>query len=65
MKIGTVVRVLQPSYVAGLIGVIEGSEKESKRWIIKLEPSLLKDKDETVRLSLTESDFEVIEKRED
>ena len=61
VKIGTVVRVLRPIYAARLIGVIEGSEPESKRWIIKLEKTLLSDKNETVRLSLYPSDFEVIE----
>ena len=61
MQSGTLVRVLRPDYAAGLIGVIEGSEKGSKRWIVKLEKSLLKDRDRTVRLSLPESDFEVIE----
>ncbi len=40
MKIGTVVRVLRPNYAAGLIGVIEGSEKGSKRWIVKLDKIL-------------------------
>ena len=61
MKIGTVVRVLRPNYAAGLIGVIEGSEKGSKRWIVKLDKSLLRDENQTVRLSLSESDFEVID----
>ncbi len=60
MKNGTLVRVLRPDYVAGLIGVIEASERESKRWIVKLEDSCLKDKEQTVRLSLPESDFEII-----
>ena len=61
MQSGTLVRVLRPDYVSGLIGVIEDSEIESKRWVIKLVKSFLKDRDRTVRLSLPESDFEVIE----
>ena len=61
MKVGTVVRVLKPDYAAGLLGVVEGSEPDSERWIIKLEANYLKDKKHPVRLSLPESDFEVIQ----
>ena len=62
MKVGDVVRTLKPDYAIGLLGTIEGSEGESGRWIIKLEQSPFEDnQDQPVRLSLPESDFEVIE----
>lgn len=62
MKVGDVVQILKPDYATGLLGTIEGSEGESGRWIIKLEKSPFEDnKDNPVRLSLPESDFEVLE----
>ncbi len=62
MKVGNLVRVLKPEYAAGFLGIIEGSEDESGRWIIKLEKSPFGDNENNpVRLSLSESDFEVIE----
>ena len=42
MKKGTLVQVIKPDYAAGLIGVIEGCEENSKRWIIKLEKKKIK-----------------------
>lgn len=60
MKIGAVIRVLRPEYAIGLIGVIEGYEEDSKRWIVRLDKNYLKDKDSNVILSLSELDFDVI-----
>ncbi|MGV2828862.1 hypothetical protein [Myxosarcina sp. GI1(2024)] len=61
MRLGTLVRVLKPDYAEGLLGTIEGYEQEFDRWIVKLEQNPLEDEDEPVRLSLAESEFEVIE----
>lgn len=59
MKIGTLVRILQPDYAQGLLGTVEGYESECDRWIIKLERESLRNRDELVRLSLEKTDFEI------
>ena len=64
IKVGTTIRVIEPNYAAGLLGTIECHEGDSGRWIIKLEESpLSNNKDAPWRLSLPESDFEVIERK--
>ncbi|AOY79664.1 hypothetical protein BJP36_06720 [Moorena producens JHB] len=59
LKVGTLVRVLYPEYVAGLWGRIEAQE-ESGRWIVRLEENPFEQNDQAFLLSLDESDFEVI-----
>ena len=57
-----VVRILNPNYAKGFLGTIEGFECRSGRWIIKLEKSPFEgSENETVWLSLSELDFEVVE----
>jgi hypothetical protein len=58
VEIGTLVRVIYPDYAAGMKGRIVGREL-SGRWIVKLEQHLLEEGNETVWLSLEETDFEV------
>ncbi|MGK7942554.1 MAG: hypothetical protein AB4062_20830 [Crocosphaera sp.] len=60
MKIGTVIRVISPEYVAGFMAIITAKEI-NKRWIVRLKHSFFTDKKEVVLLSLNESEFEVIE----
>ncbi len=61
MKVGDVVRILKPNYAKGLLGTIEAFESEYNRWIIKLKKNSFKNNEErSIRLSLPESDFEVI-----
>ncbi|WP_287253806.1 hypothetical protein [Moorena sp. SIO4E2] len=59
LKVGTLVRVIYPDYVAGLSGRIEAQE-ESGRWIVRLEENPFEQNDQPFILSLDESDFEVI-----
>ncbi|NEO89889.1 MAG: hypothetical protein F6K56_06400 [Moorea sp. SIO3G5] len=59
LKVGTLVRVLYPEYVAGLSGRIEARE-ESGRWIVRLEENPFEQNDQPFILSLDESDFELI-----
>ncbi len=66
IKLGTVIRIIEPSYVKGLIGTIECFEDKSGRWIIKLEENPLdNNKNELLRLSLPESDFEIVEPKDE
>ncbi|MGK7885362.1 MAG: hypothetical protein AB4057_12155 [Crocosphaera sp.] len=58
IKIGTLVRILHPDYVAGCRGIVQDRENENRRWIIKLEETDLKKNQEAILLSLDESDFE-------
>jgi hypothetical protein len=60
VQVGTLVRVIYPDYAAGILGRIQAREI-SGRWIVRLEENPLEDSNETLILSLEESDFEVIE----
>ncbi len=55
MKKRAVVKTLYPPYAAGLQGIIEAPECDSKRWIVKV----IKD-DLPLLLSLEEGEFEII-----
>lgn len=57
MKKGVIVRILYPSYVANLEGIVEVREEDSDRWIVKVIKN-----NQTFLLSLKESDFEEIKK---
>ncbi len=59
IKIGNLVRVLYPSYAASLNGIVVAREKRG-RWLIRIESNCLKNSQESLLLSLNESDFEVI-----
>lgn len=59
VQVGTLVRVIYPDYATGMMGRIIGKEL-SGRWIVKLEQNLFEDGNETLLLSLEETDFEVI-----
>ncbi len=59
IRIGAIVRVIYPDYAAGMLGRIQ-SQEPSGRWIIKIEDHFLPNPEETMILSLNESDFEVI-----
>ena len=52
IKIGTLVRILHPDYVAGCKGIIQDRENENRRWIIRLEETDLKRTQEPILLSL-------------
>jgi hypothetical protein len=58
VEVGSLVRVIYPDYAAGMMGRIVGREI-SGRWIVKLEQHLLAEGNETILLSLEETDFEV------
>lgn len=60
LKVGTLVRVLYPEYVAGMWGYIEAREEGSGRWIVRLARNPIEDSDEPLLLSLKESEFEVV-----
>jgi hypothetical protein len=63
VEIGTLVRVIYPDYAAGILGSIQAQEI-SGRWIVKLEENPLEDSNNTLILSLEESDFEIIDPKE-
>ncbi len=60
IEIGTLVRILQPNYVAGCKGIIEHRESKNGRWIIKLEENHLEKTQQPILLSLDKSDFKVL-----
>ncbi|MGK7882282.1 MAG: hypothetical protein AB4060_19605 [Crocosphaera sp.] len=60
IKIGTLVRIIHPDYVAGYKGIVQDRENENRRWIIKLEGTDLERSQEPILLSLDESDFETL-----
>ena len=58
IKIGTLVRILNPDYVAGCKGRIQNNE--NGYWVIKLERGSFETTQQPILLSLKESDFEAI-----
>ena len=64
LKIGTVIRVTYPKYAADILGCIVAQE-HSGRWIVQLEQNPLSENESPFLLSLEESDFEVIEQKEE
>ena len=60
IRIGTLVRILHPDYVAGCKGIIQDHENENRRWIIRLEETDLKRTQEPILLSLDKLDFEAL-----
>ncbi len=60
IQIGSLVKVLYPSYVSEFHGIVEAAEDVSGRWIIRLENNSISDREEPLFLSLEESDIEVV-----
>jgi hypothetical protein len=59
-KVGDLIRVLHPEYAIGVRGYIQAQEL-SGRWLVRLLENPLENTDDTLILSLEESDFEVID----
>jgi hypothetical protein len=60
LKVGTLIKVLNPKYAMGLQGKIVARES-AERWIVKLQKNPLEDSDRPFLLSLGIADFQVIE----
>ncbi|MGK7940090.1 MAG: hypothetical protein AB4062_08065 [Crocosphaera sp.] len=58
--IGTLVRVIYPDYAKGVEGRVEAQESNG-RWLIKLDQNPINHKQESIVLSLDESEFDVIQ----
>jgi hypothetical protein len=63
LRKGTSVKIIYPQYAAGVTGKLISLEESSQRWIVRLDTNPIKDKDkqETIYLSLEESDFQIID----
>ena len=60
IRIGTLVRVIYPDYAMGIEGRIEAQESNG-RWLVRLDQNPINHQEESMMLSLDESEFEVIE----
>ena len=58
IRIGTLVKILYPDYLANWKGTIQGYE--SGYWIIKLERDDLKNSQQSILVFLEKSNFEVL-----
>ncbi len=58
--VGTLVRVIYPDYARGIEGHIEAQESNG-RWLVRLDQNPINHQQESMMLSLDESEFEVID----
>ena len=58
ITIGTLVNVTYPDYARDIIGKIEAKEN-NRRWLVRLDKNSINHKQESILLSLNESEFKI------